>query len=91
MTLKDSRTKFAIAAQTTMTVKSHTMSDKVFSKQLWGCPERCTKIDSIFHIKTCNEYEEYRIKHNYLETEEDEIHYFQDIIKHSSESQARES
>ena len=80
MTLKDSRTKFSILNQTTMTVKSHCMSDKNNAKLLWECPENdCPKLDSIPHIKTCKSYEEIRHKHNNLETEMDKIHYFQEV------------
>ena len=92
MTLKDSRTKFSVISQTTMTVKSHCMSDKENARVLWQCPEpECKMIDSISHIKTCENYANLRLKHNNLETEIDEIHYFQDVISYRNEAKSSES
>ena len=92
MSLKDRRTKFSIVSQTTMTVKSHCMSDKENAKLLWKCPEpKCEKIDSISHIKSCDYYSHLRLKHNNLEEEIDEIHYFQDVITHRNEAEKSES
>ena len=87
MTIKDSRTKFSLSSQTTMTVKTHCISDKEYAKDLWNCPEpECMLIDSVPHIKSCESYKNLRIKHNNLDSEIDEIHYFQDVIKHRNEA-----
>ena len=55
MTLKDSRTMASIKLQTTNTVKTHQMSNKQYSQEMWKC-NNCSIIDSVNHIKICEAY-----------------------------------
>ena len=87
MTLKDCRTKFALLVQTTDGIKTHRMSSKENVKTLWECPEKgCTMTDGSFHIKICESYESIRSRFNNLETEEDELHYFQEVLRKRNEA-----
>ena len=84
MNLKDCRTQFSLSTMTTRTIKTHFMSDKVFASQLWEC-ESCKLRDTIFHIKMCPNYEHLREANNYLQSDLNIVHYFQQVIKHRND------
>ena len=82
MNLADARTMFSIQMKTTRTIKSHYMSDKKFATELWKCPEKCDRIDSIEHVAyACPHYEHLKVDRDIQNNDFDLVHFFQDVIQ----------
>ena len=77
MKLKDARTMFSLNSKTTDTIKSHKMSDKNYSSNLWEC--ECGTTDSIGHVIRCVKYQDLRESRD-LTNDVDLCKYFQDVI-----------
>ena len=81
MTLENSRVNFGLRNQMTRTIQSHFSSDKAYSKELWTCRDCKSKIDSIFHAKNCIFFENLRQKYPNLDSDDQLVEYFKEIIK----------
>ena len=82
MKLADARTMFSIKLKMTRTIKSHFMSDKKFATELWKCPEKCDRIDSIEHVTfACPQYEHLKVDRDLVNNDVDLVHFFQDVIE----------
>ena len=81
MKLADARTMFNLKMKTTRTIKSHFMNDKKFALELWKCPEKCDRIDSIEHIAySCPTYNHLKIDRDIENNDFDLVHFFQEVI-----------
>ena len=82
MTLENSRVMFGLRSKMTRTIKTHYSHEKAFNNELWNCMGCNSKIDSIFHVKNCLFYHNFRQKYPNLEADDDQlVEYFKEIIK----------
>ena len=87
MTLGNSRVMFGIRNEMTRSIKTHFLSDKAFSRDLWTCMSCKTKICSISHAKICPFYAHLRLKYANLDEDDQLVEYFKEIIKIRDEIQ----
>ena len=85
MKLKESRTMFSIRSMTTKTIKSHQMSNNSYAKKIWQCS--CGSIDSISHVKRCEDLQELRLNLDIENNDVDLVKFFQEVIKLRNKTQ----
>ena len=81
MTLENCRVMFSLRSQMTRTIMTHFSSDKGYENELWTCISCKSKIDSIFHAKNCLFYSNLRQKYPNLESDDQLVEYFKEILK----------
>ena len=87
MNLKVARTMFSLKMRMTKGIKLHFLSDKKYASVLWRCSSKCDKISSIEHLKICNQYQHLRENRDIENSDEDLVHFFQDLVKMFDDAQ----